>query len=243
MGSSRRWGIRALAVLAVTSVTVLALATAAGATTVRIFKGSANVVEGYCDPPGNLTVTTDANGVKTAVCVYKDGTVVTCVDTSCVSVTPRKLQSLLTHIRAVGGSEVRKVSDNSKVWVQTAPTKVKDAVGAMRDGVCPSLGGEFVGSSEGTVGVCRTPTGTVVCQNTTSKNTCSGVADTTNQAGTVRKVVRNVLQGSPAFKDLPPPPTTGASAPRESTTTTGATTTTRATTPTTRGVTTPTARG
>ncbi len=45
-------------------------------------------------------------------------------------------------------------------------------------------------SPDGTVGQCRTPTATVVCQNITSKNTCAGFADTAKHASSTRKKVK-----------------------------------------------------
>ena len=121
MGSSRRWGIRALAVLAVTSVTVFALASAAGAKTVRVYTGDKDTLAQTCRDAGGSTT---ANKDYTS-CDFPNGTTTTCTTNAkdnCVAVSPReKLQSLLSDIRAVGGRDVKTVSDDSKVWVQTAP--------------------------------------------------------------------------------------------------------------------------
>jgi putative hemolysin len=231
MDASRRWGVRGLVVLAVTLVTVLALATAADAVTVRIFTvTSADVVEDLCRKDGgSLTTSTDAKGVTTTVCVFPDGEVITCVGTSCVGVVPRKLQPLLDDIRAVGGTQVREPSPDSKVWVETGPKNI-NTVGVLQQAGCSDLGGEFVSSPDGTVGQCRTPTATVVCQKIKSKSTCAGFADTKKHAASTRKKVKASLKTSSTTTPGGSTTTSGAT-----TTTTGATTTTRPTTPTTRG--------
>jgi hypothetical protein len=232
MGSSRWRGIRALAVLAVTLLTVLALTPTAGAE-MRVF-ATRVLAQLDCQGRGGIWTEVPAptpGSLGFAMCTFPDGSYIICHGEACVAYTPRKnVQSLLNNIRAVGGREVREPSPGSKVWERTAPTNVNDAVGVMRDGACSSLGGEFFASPDGAIGGCRTPTATVVCQNTTSKNTCSGFADTKKHAASIRKKVQTELKTTSTTTT--PGGSTTTTGP---TTTAGKTTTTSATTTSTRG--------
>jgi hypothetical protein len=237
MGSSRRWGIRALAVLAVTFLTVLALATAASAETRVFVQPNVALVQLECLQKGGSWIPIPAatpGGIPGGVCVFPDGGIWICQGGACVANTPRKnVQALLNDIRDVGGRSVREPSEHSKGWVQTGPKNI-NTVGVMGEAGCRELGGEFV-STEGAVGQCRTPTATVVCQNITSKNTCVGLADTAKHASSTRKKIRTVLKTSSTTTPGGSTTTTGSTTTSGSTTTTGATTTTRGTTPSTRG--------
>jgi hypothetical protein len=233
MGRSKRWGIRSLVVLAISVVTVVALATAAGALRIVAFRISSldNLEKACALAGGEFTVTPQGAGLPVIrECRYPDGGVITCTGYDCVLVTPRKnLDSLRPDIRELGGRSISEVSDHSKVWGQTGPKGV-NTVGALQEGGCSDLGGEFVSSQDSTVGLCRTPTATIVCHNFTSRNTCVGFADTAKNAKLARKKVSASLNASSVTTTAGSPTTTSGS-----TTTTGATTTTRPTTPTTRG--------
>jgi hypothetical protein len=215
-------------VFTIAVVTVLALATAAGALRFVItFQGmTRDQLRSVCAAAGGTIAEPNAT---TTVCFFPNGGFVSCTGDSCVGMVPRKLQlqPLVNEVRAAGVSDVKVVSDKSKKWVQTAPTNVSDAVGVMRDGACSSLGGEFITSPEGTSGMCQTPTAIVFCEN--KKNTCSGFADAKKDAAATRKQVKASLKTSSTTTPGGSTTTSG------STTTTGATTTTRATTPSTRG--------
>jgi hypothetical protein len=238
MGVSKRFGVRAIAVVTITVVTVLALATAAGATRYVVFKvdhpaNLKQVCEGAAD--GHYSEVTDPKDsgetTVTRTCQYADGSNLECVNNDCMYITPRKsLGSLRSDIREVGGRSIGEVSDHSKVWGQTGPAGV-DTVGAMEAGGCSDLGGEFVSSPDRTVGQCRTPTATIVCVNVTSKNTCAGFADSAKNAKLARKKVSASLKASSATTTGSPTTTRGSTTTSGSTTTTGATTTTTTTTP------------
>jgi hypothetical protein len=226
-------GIRAVAVLAVTLVTVLALAAAAYGE-ITSFKGNASKLKDACEEAGGVyEETSDGswNSCDTGQAdTFCDATITS--GPNCWTVSPRKKQAL-DHIQKqldiVLDPQVRTVSGPSKVWEQAAPTNV-DAVGVMQGGGCSGLGGEFVASPDGALGGCRTSKGTVIC----AKTTCSGFADTKKLAASTRKAIRAEFKTTSTT-------TPGASTPGGSTTTSGsatttrATTTTRPTTPTTRG--------
>jgi hypothetical protein len=231
MNVSRRWGIRSLAVIAVTVGALLALATTASAETRVFVPPHLGVVQLECLQKGGVWIAIPAatpGGLPGGVCVFPDGGTWICQDNFCTANTPRKnVQALLNDIRDVGGRSVREPSDHSKVWVQTGPTNI-NTVGGMQEAGCRHLRGEFVSIADGAVGQCRTPTATVVCQNVTTRNTCSGFADTPKHAASTRKEVTASIQTSstttPGGSTATTTPAT--STPGGSTTTTGATTTT-----------------
>jgi len=221
--------VRTLATVAIAVVTVLALATAADAVNIYIYQDKSLFTSCFARG-GQYTQTVDAKGQQVGVCTLPGGGVITCVDSSCVEVTPeQKVASLANQIRASGGRQV-KVSKSQKVWLQPVRlTTNANGVSVLKDVVCTGLGGKFFASPDGAVGGCRIPTATVVCQSNRPGNNCAGFADTTKHAVATRKRIQ-VLLATFSVGGPPGTPSGGGS----TATTHGPTTTTRGTTATTQ---------
>jgi hypothetical protein len=220
MGRSKRWGIRSLVVVAVSFVTVVALASAAFAD-IRTFTKEPSKVADDCKPqPPKELHFASSNGVSYVTCIDPGPprSITSCVNSNCMEVTRGvKGQKLLDQLRAQGATDVKPVTEgHSKVWVVTGPKNV-DAVNVTQGDACSALGGESFASADGGLGGCRTPKGTIVCAGTT----CSGFANSVKDAASTLKRVKTSLK------------TSATTTPGGATTTSGSTTTTSTTTTTT----------
>jgi putative hemolysin len=242
-GSSRRWGVRGLAVFTIAVVTVFALATVAGAETVTSKSNTTNLAVACAKRGGKYAESADGT---LGTCKFPDGQITTCDNTvtdkdNCTTTWPRKTpESPLKEIQelGLGGRSDGKTSG----WTQKVklPRPDVNGVGVAQD-VCSVLGGQFVAFPDGAVGGCRTQNATVVCQNNEPGNNCTGLADTKKHAASTRKKVQASLKTSstttPGGSTATTTPTT--TTPGGSTTTTGATTTTTGATTKTTTTTTP----
>ena len=225
MGSSRRWGVRVVAVLAVASVAVAWAAVAAEArqiSTVKQLKSSC--------AKGNGTFTAGAGG-KSGVCDLPGGKTVICGKIG----GKQQCRGTTTIARGLVPQKTVRAPNGVTFTTQGVPASQafndKVSVGVLKD-LCTSLRGSFVASAGGAVGACSTKTAMIICNDASPGETCVGTADTKKHAASVSKQVATVAATAPTT-----PTTSGSTATTSgsTTTTTGATTTTRGTTPTTRG--------
>jgi hypothetical protein len=215
MRSSKWWGSRAIAVLAVASVALMWAAPDAGAKQIN----SAQELKKSC-AKGNGTFTGVGNPPTSGVCDVQGGYVV------CMNNPPKgqpKCHGLRYAARsAVPAEDVRgahgvvmttqKVSD-SQVWKQNV------SVAGLRDVVCTNLGGQFIASPDSAIGTCVTQTATIVCNDTLAGANCLGLAGTKKQADSLSKQAKTAAAGIPsstAPSSTTPATTTTTKAPTSS---------------------------
>jgi hypothetical protein len=230
MGSSKRWGTRAVAVIGIASVAVVWAATAAQAKQIN----SVSQLKTSC-AKGNGTYTQVGTGSRaSAICDVQGGTVI-CQNTppkgqpKCAGV--KTIARSLVPAETVRGANgvvmtVQGVSD-SQVWKQ------KVSSDTLSD-VCAGLNGNLSTAADATTGTCTTPTATIVCRGTLPGTNCVGIADTEKHAKSIPKQIKVVVANSPSTATTGAPGTPTTTAPATTTATT-APATTRATTPSTRG--------
>lgn len=221
MGKSRRsgWrgGIGAIAVLAIASGVVFAMATAAGAEPVSDVQG---LKESCSKGTGKYEEGNTSEGF-TGICTVKGGFVV-CTDkqdgsSRCTGFRDRKGRLDPTDVVAgtIGVKMTTQTVPDSHVWKQ------KLSIPALTDVVCPSIRGDVVARSDSTIGVCVAPTATIVCKDGLSDTNCVGIAETKKQADSLPKQIKT------AVRDAGSTPTTPTTAPTSPTTSPNAPPTTK----------------
>jgi len=215
MGSSRWWGVRALAVLAIGSGLVVVVATAAYAEPVLTVKDlKASCAKGN----GTYTEVKNSNGSVGGACEVSGG-VVSCTTqkdgtSNCGAIRFRGATAVATDtVRADNGLKLATQGEpDSHVWKQ------KVSVATLTD-VCASLNGDLLASANAMLGTCSTPTATFICTGTLPGTNCVGFADTTKHAKSISKQIKAVL---PQYEGGTPSPSTTAATGGSSPTTTTA---------------------
>lgn len=184
MGTSRRSGsraaVRALAVLVIGSGLVVGLGTPAEAKRIN----STKELKKSC-AKGNGTFSQVG---KAAICDVSGGKTVFCSDKTkkCQVFDTIKREQSDGEEEELGVGETVITPNGVKLTTAVVPDsqtwKNRASVAVLGD-VCANVGGDFVSSTDGTLGACGTPTATVLCQD--SSATCAGVAR--------EKVVRDLM--------------------------------------------------
>jgi len=190
MRTSKRSEIRAIVLFTMASVVVVWAATVAYAKPIN----SVAELKSSCAKGNGIFWQSDDG--QSGICEVKGGDVI-CKNHAdgpkCQGY--RNEAQLLIPVRAVSGA------DGVTLTSQEVPTsqtwKQNLSVASLRYAVCSNLGGQFVGSADGTLGTCTTPTATLLCKNTGTGSICVGLADTKRHANTLSKQAKAAVRGRP----------------------------------------------
>jgi putative hemolysin len=193
--SRLRYGIRALALLAIASSVVVGVATAAEAAPINDTKTLKRVCNKVSDAK---YYSVQNSGGTAAVCDFPGGTSIVCNDAKkkdrCAYVATNPQRGLVPQ------KHTFQLPNGVKLTVQTVPDshvwKQRVSVSTLTDVVCPSLGGQSVASPDGTSGLCSTPTVAIVCKDTSPGTNCLGLADTKKHAKSISKQTEAVVSGN-----------------------------------------------